>query len=442
MPLYTPAVLDRIRARVRKMQPEDVADTFDRCFLDTLDKTVEMVDDLNAFVITGDIPAMWLRDSTTQLTPYLHFLNEDVLMANTAAAVSRQQLHYLLLDPYANAFNSAPTGQGHADIPAANDWVWERKFELDSLCYPIQLAYRIWKETNRIDHLHEFPEAAAVILDILTVEQDHAASSGYRFDRPGAEEGDSLANDGTGYPVAATGMAWSGFRPSDDACRFNYNIPGNAFAVAELAHLEELAVAVWGDQDLAARAKRVREAIEKGLLAFGVQENPEFGRVFAYEVDGLGESLLMDDANVPSLLSLPLLGYCRADDPTYVNTRSLILSAQNPYFFTGQKARGIGSPHTPDDMIWPIALAVEALTTSDRARKQEVACLLVETDGGTGLMHESFDVNNPTVYTRPWFSWANAMFCELVLELVGLRQPHRSAPHLEPGGREPLPLDS
>jgi meiotically up-regulated gene 157 (Mug157) protein len=303
--------------------------------------------------------------------------------------------------------------------------VWERKYELDSLCAPLQLAYAIRRATGRVDHLDEtFHRAAWTIVRLWQAEQSRAhAPSPYRFTRPsGPFAGDSLPHDGSGAPVGWTGMTWSGFRPSDDPCRHGYLVPANALASASLHGLAELAAAVLDDGELAQEAGKLADEIDTGILTHAVVD-VDGADVLAYEVDGLGAARLGDDANLPSLLSLPLSGWCTPRDPLYQATRRLVLSSANPSFFEGSHASGVGSPHTPDGHVWPLAIATAGLTgdANDAAQALET---LAATTAGTGLMHESFHADDPGRFTRHWFGWANAMFCELALELCagGVRQ--------------------
>lgn len=420
-------IVQKISSKVAEKLGAQVAETVERCLMDMLTRTVTYLPDGTAFVITGDIPAMWLRDSTAQLAPFLHLAHQDAGLADLIAVVSRRQLDYVLLDPYANAFNASGNGAGHKDVFPQSAWVWERKYEIDSLAYTIQLAYDLWATTRRTDHLQSFVDVAKVVIRTWRTEQDHERNSAYRFDRLDCPPSDTLTREGLGSITGPTGMTWAGFRPSDDACVYGYNIPGNAFAAVALKYIAELAVEVFGDHALAQDADRLREDIEQGIERFGLIEGDGGDRVYAYEVDGLGNSFFADDANVPSLLSLPMLGWCTAADPIYQATRSRILSKANPYFYAGTAASGIGSPHTPPDHVWPIALAVQGLTSDDPTEKRDLLALLLATDGGTGLMHESFHVDDPAKFTRPWFSWANAMFCELALDIAGLRSYRRPA---------------
>jgi uncharacterized protein len=394
--------------------PKIFADTFSNTFTTTL----QPQKDGSVFVITGDIPAMWLRDSAAQVRPYLHLAKTDEGFSSLLAGVVKRQMQYVLLDPYANAFNETPNGRYHnKDKTDMSDWIWERKYELDSLCSPLELAYHLWKTTGENCHLDEtFIRAAESIVETITLEQNHEASP-YTFERFEGPPSDTLTNNGRGNPVAYTGMSWSGFRPSDDACKYNYLVPSNMLAVVALNHLSELPL---NANDLKTKATTLAETIRSGIETYGKVKHPRFGEMFAYETDGLGHYHLMDDANVPSLLSMPYLGYCSKDDPIYQATRAFVLSEENPYFYGGKAAKGIGSPHTPNEYIWPIALCMQGLTTSSRQEQLELLETLLNTDAGTGLMHESFHKDDPTKFTRPWFAWANSLFAEFVLEVCGV----------------------
>lgn len=398
---------------------------FERCYTDTLDKTITSLDDGTTFVLTGDIPAMWLRDSTAQVKPYLALAKEDEVLRQTILGLVERQFSFILLDPYANAFNQAPNGRGHqTDHTELNPWIWERKYEVDSLCYPLQLAYLLWKETGETSQFNQtFFAAVKEIVRVWTVEQDHS-NSPYVFERDTDRLEDTLVNDGHGPACAYTGMTWSGFRPSDDACQYSYLIPSNMFAVVVLDYLVEIIDTLTEGQydQLRNQAKQLREEIDQGIRTFGLTKNAAGESIFAYEVDGMGNQSIMDDPNVPSLLAAPYLGYCSIDDPIYQATRRTILSPENPYYYEGKYACGLGSSHTFYRYIWPIALAIEGLTSSNQKEKERLLDLMVTCDGGTGLMHESFHVDDPSLYSREWFSWANMMFCELVLDYYRNRQ--------------------
>ncbi|WP_235035950.1 glycoside hydrolase family 125 protein [Curtobacterium sp. 18060] len=405
------AAADRVRAAVGT----EVGDRVERALVRTLRDTISLDDD-GAFVITGDIPAMWLRDSTTQMTPYLRFVADDPALAELLWAVVRRQFRLIEHDPYANSFNREPNGAHYdPDDLNADPLVWEQKYEVDSLAYPVTFAHALWRSTGSTAVLDE--RAHRVFRTIVTqwrTEQDHDASA-YRFVRDGAIPTETLARDGRGTPVAVTGMTWCGFRPSDDACTYGYNVPANLFAAEALLAVAAIARDVWSDSGLADDADVLRASILDGVRQHGVVPGPDGEDVYAYEVDGLGGVLLMDDANTPSLLSLPLSAPSVLDDSVWAATRDFVLSPANPYWFSGTAAAGIGSPHTLPQRVWPIALAVEGLVSGSPARRRELLDVLVATDGGTGDMHESFDVEDPAQFSRPWFSWADAMFCELAL---------------------------
>ncbi len=410
-----------IASEIQKLEPQlraypELWDHFRKCFLNTIETTVQQSDG-DTFVITGDIPAMWLRDSTAQVLHYLRFADHSKV-ADMVEGLLQRQADCILRDPYANSFNREEiSGSPHnRDLPRVSGWVWERKYEIDSLCYPLWLAEKFYNKTGRTAFLNEsFAEALQAILTVFRTEQNHSTSP-YYFIRTDCPPSDTLTYEGRGEPVAVTGMTWSGFRPSDDACKYGYLVPSNLFAVRALKSAEKLA-SLAGWQDLAAQSAALGAEIAEGVRKHGLVEHPEFGRIYAYEVDGLGNANLMDDANVPSLLALPYLEVCEKNDPLYLRTRAFVLSSENPYYYQGSLARGIGSPHTPAGYIWPIALCVQAMTSTDVGEIANILKTLMNTHGGTGFMHESFDPNAPEQFTRDWFAWANSMFGELVFRL-------------------------
>ncbi|TSB46071.1 glycoside hydrolase family 125 protein [Alkalicoccobacillus porphyridii] len=410
------ALIEEVKSRF----PDDpkTQKMFEQCFSNTYETTIRPQQDGTTFVITGDIPAMWLRDSVAQVRPYLLLAEKDPHFAELIQGLIAKQVSYINHDPYANAFNEESNGNRyHDDQTDMTPLMWERKYEIDSLCYPIQLSYLFWRATGRTEHFDDaFLQAVDKILKTWRIEQHHHEQSSYYFVRDNCPPQDTLSHQGRGAPVAYTGMTWSGFRPSDDACTYGYLIPSNMFAVVVLRQLVDIAQEVLQNDALANSAFELANEIDQGIENYGKVEHPEFGTMYAYETDGLGHYNLMDDANVPSLLSLPYLGYCKIDDPIYLNTRAFILSKKNPYFYEGTVAKGIGSPHTPENYIWHIALAVQGMTATDQQEKDEILSLFKQTDANENLMHEGFDVDNPENYTRPWFSWANSMFSEFLLQ--------------------------
>jgi meiotically up-regulated gene 157 (Mug157) protein len=332
----------------------------------------------------------------------------------------RRQFNSIAIDPYANAFNKEANNRGHkTDITTHYPEVWERKYEIDSLCYPVQLSYLYWKATNKTNIFDDkYKSVIKMILNLWKIEQRHFEKSEYRFSNPSRPWGDTLHNDGMGAPVNYTGMTWSGFRPSDDACTFGFLIPSNMFAVVVLGYVQEIAEVIYKDQELVKEAGELKQEIDYGIRTYGIYNHDKYGKIFACETDGFGNYTLMDDANVPSLMSIPYLGYCRADHPIYVNTRKFILSSDNPYYFEGKYGKGIGSPHTPEGYIWHIALTMQALTSNDPQEIEQIISTLESTHAGTGYMHEGFDSNSPEKYSRPWFAWANSLFGELIYKLA------------------------
>ncbi|MGX7131639.1 glycoside hydrolase family 125 protein [Enterococcus songbeiensis] len=398
------------------------AENFNAAFANTLLTTVKRQTDGTTFLLTGDIPAMWLRDSTAQVRPYLVVAKEDEDLAAMISGLVKKQFFYIDIDPYANAFNETANGAGHqTDHTEMNDWIWERKYEIDSLCYPVQLAYLLYKNTGRTDQFNEnFVSGVNKILEVFATEQNHAESP-YTFVRDTDRKEDTLINEGRGAKVAPVGLTWSGFRPSDDACAYGYLIPSNMFAVVVLGYLEEIFSTILKDPAIVQKAGVLKKDIQKGIEEFGRTKNQAGEDIYAYEVDGKGNATLMDDSNVPNLIAAPYLGYGEMNDPRYLRTRNTLLSKENPYYYEGKFAKGIGSSHTPENYVWPIALAMEGMTTNSKSEKERILNQLVATDAGTHLMHEGFHVDDPDQYTREWFSWANMMFCELVMDYFDIR---------------------
>ena len=403
---------------------ESLADTprrahlFRACFTDTATTAAPPLADGSVVVLSSDVPAMWLRDSAALMRPYLPLAGQSAAVCDVIAGVVRRQFACIGIDPYANAFNASPSGaHRHRDFADQSPWVWERKYGIDSLCHPICLAADLWRGTGRTDHLDGFGDVARTVIALWRAEQDHR-SSPYAFDRPGAR--DTLPDGGRGAAVGPTGMTWSGFRPSDEPCRYGYLVPSNAFAVVALADIADVAVRVLGDDGLAREAQALGEQLVAGIAHHGTVPIPGAGLVYAYESDGLGHHRTMDDASIPSLLSLPYLGFCPPDDPTYLATRALVLSDANPYHYRGARAQGIGSPQTPAGHVWHLSLAMQGLTTTDPQERLAMLVMMEDTDGGAGLLHEGFDADDPSRFTRPRFPRANALYCELVLSSLGI----------------------
>jgi hypothetical protein len=415
IPIAITKSLQILESKVSAARFELAQGAIQRLFSSTLTRAA----DGSIFVITGDIPAMWLRDSTWQVRPLLATA-QDPEVAHLIADVSKRQIEYVLTDPYANAFNPTPDGNcWHKDFPDQSPWVFERKFELDSLAAVLDLAVRLYLESGLTDHFTgRFNEAVVVILDLLEREQNHDPST-YRFKREEVRDFDYLSHDGYGSPVAYTGMVWSGFRPSDDACKFGYLIPANAHMAKALKQLATLPDAVFSDQVSKLRALKISDEINSGIAKFGLVEF-KGKQIFAYECDGLGNYLLQDDANIPSLLSLPYLGVCSESDPVYLATRNFVLSDENPYFYRGQVLTGLGSQHTPENQIWPLGIAMQGITSTSAAEVEICLQYLENSHAGTNQMHESVGKDDPRIFTRAWFSWADMTFYHLLLKSVNL----------------------
>jgi len=411
---------EEIEKKVRKKLPQ-MAPMFKQCFLSTIETTVQQLPDGSYFVITGDIPAMWLRDSAAQLRPYIKYAAENEKLRVILRSVIAKHAHYVNIDPYSNAFNAEPMEnpqeQYHDDTDFENPYIWERKYEVDSLCASLYLSCEYFLLTgDRAIFTGEFEGMLQKIADTFELEQDHTKSA-YYFTRDLPIKTETLVLQGRGRPVNRTGMTWSGFRPSDDACVFPYLVPANMMAVVAMRYGAQLALEM-GNEALAAQCKRLALEIEDGIETYGVYNHPKYGRIYAYETDGFGNYTLMDDANSPSLLAIPYLGYRPKDDETYQNTRRYILSKDNPYYFEGTAMSGIGSPHTPKDYIWHISLVMQILTSNDEGEIEKCLDRIARSHAGTNYMHEGFHKDDPSKFTRPWFAWANTLFAQMVEGLV------------------------
>jgi len=399
---------------------------FANCFPNTLDTTVHYREDEegnpDTYVYTGDIPAMWLRDSGAQVWPYVQLCGNDPALQKMIAGVIRRQFRLINIDPYANAFNDGPTGAGedvgypgHVQDP----WVFERKWEIDSHCYPIRLAHHYWKTTG--DESVFDAEWVAAMRNILATLRDQQMKEGpgdYTFLRVTDRQLDTRCHVGRGNPVKPVGLISSAFRPSDDATTFGFLVPSNFMAVSSLRKAAEILSTVNGEQELAAGCTALADEVAAALQQYAVVEHPVYGKIYAFEVDGFGSVQLMDDANVPSLLAMPYLGDVERTDPVYENTRRFVWSTDNPYFWRGPAGEGIGGPHIGVEMIWPMSIMMRAFTSTDDAEIRDCIIALMTTDAGTGFMHESFSRHDAANFTRAWFAWQNTLFGELILKLV------------------------
>lgn len=421
---FTSDAVEKLIAKIKKaIRDPKLRWMFENCYPNTLDTTVkfDMKDGKpDTFVITGDIDAMWLRDSSAQLWPYLQLMKDDKDLQSLVAGLINRQAQCILIDPYANAFNDGPKGsywETDYTQPMKKE-LHERKWELDSLCYPIRIAYFYWLLTGDTSVFDDVWNDAMVLAVKTMKEQQRKDGVGpYSFARNCERPTDSQINNGYGAPVRPVGMIVSAFRPSDDSTQYGFLIPSNMFAVVSLRQLAEIQNKVYQNTKFADECLALADEVDSAIQKYGVVEHPFAGKVYAFEVDGFGNSLCMDDANVPSLLSAPYLGYCSIDDPLYLNTRDLVWSDGNPYFFSGKDGEGIGGPHVGLNYAWPMSIIMKGLTTDKKDEIRECLKLLRNTDGDTGFMHESFNVDNSKDFTRSWFAWANTLFGEFIVKV-------------------------
>jgi len=414
------AVDAAIKTFQAKVKNPELSWLFENCFPNTLDTTVyyqEKGGKPDTYVITGDIDAMWLRDSSAQVWPYLQFVKEDEPLKKLIAGVINHQVKCVLKDPYANAFYGDPNkvGEWKTDKTTMQSGVHERKWEIDSLCYPIRLAYHYWKKTgDKSPFDQEWKKAIEATLKTFKEQQRKANKGPYHFQRETTQPTDSLPMAGYGFPVNPVGLICSAFRPSDDATIFPFLVPSNFFAVTSLKQAAEMVKTLQPDQNLENSLLQLADEVNTALNKYAIVKHPKYGEIYAFEVDGFGSSYLMDDSNVPSLLSLPYLGAMDVTNPIYQNTRKFALSMDNPYFFKGSAAEGIGGPHAGQDMIWPMSITMRALTSKDENEIKFCIDTLRKTHADKGFMHESFNKDNPAKFTRSWFAWSNTLFGELL----------------------------
>jgi meiotically up-regulated gene 157 (Mug157) protein len=436
---FTSTAVEHELARVSaKIGDPELRWMFGNCYPNTLDTTVFMgkVDGKpDAFVITGDIECLWLRDSSAQLNPYVHLTREDPKLRELFHGLIARQARSILIDPYANAFMRDPTAKTNLPWALADDTemkpgVAERKWEIDSLCYPMRLAHDYWKasgDPTPFDAL--WAEAARASIRTFREQQRKDGPGPYRFLRRDKLATETQILNGYGAPTKKVGMIHSMYRPSDDACLFPFLVPANLFAVAALRKLAIVASEAASDTTLAADAKALADEVEAATRAHGTMIDPATGeRLWAYEVDGFGNGHFMDDANVPSLSSLAYLGAVPTSDPLFQRSAAAAWSDRNPYFFKGTVAEGIGGPHAGLRMIWPMSIIMHALGSEDDTTIRQCLRRLKASHGGTGFIHEAFDQDDAATFTRHWFAWANGLFGELMLNLARRKPALLGAP--------------
>jgi meiotically up-regulated gene 157 (Mug157) protein len=421
----------------KKIKQPELGWLFENCFPNTLDTTVDF--SINngkpdTYVITGDIDAMWLRDSSAQVWPYLPFMKEDKILQQLIAGVIRRQTQYILLDPYANAFYKDFTkiSEWKDDLTEMKPGIHERKWEVDSLCYPIRLAYGYWKQTGDTSVFdNEWKHAMLLIVKTFKEQQRFEGKGPYHFQRKTSWATDGVPMGGFGYPTKKIGLIHSMFRPSDDATVYPFLVPSNIFALYSLQQLTAIFMEVQYNEPMN-DCLTLMDQLLGAISQHGIINHPQYGKIFAYEVDGFGNYSIMDDANIPSTLSLkylagnmgsPLACNDAYFKTVYGNSRKIVLSNRNPFFFKGNAAEGIGGPHVGMDYIWPMSIIMRAMTSTVDAEIKQCLGWLKSTHAGTGFMHESFHKDDPTKFTRKWFAWANTLFGELLLKITKER-PH------------------
>ena len=407
---YSPTVDEYLEESSMSIINYELRALYENTFANTIDTTAYSYlkeGKPHTYIITGDIQAMWLRDSTAQIWHYFSLLPHAPELRTLFQGLIRSHAECILKDPYANAFYHE------------GEWkVHERKWELDSLVYPMALAAKFWASTGDDESFDlQWKSSISLILKTMKTQQRLSKHGPYVFNRTTENPIDTLSNSGFGPPYKATGLIASSFRPSDDACVYPFNIPGNIFALNTLRQIEKM-IDKLGYSELLTKIAQLVTDISMGLENHAIVFNPEFGEIYAYEVDGLGHYICLDDANAPSLLSLPFLGALSLNNPRYQSTRKFLLSNSNVNFFAGSSGKGIGSPHTGPGKIWPIALIIQAATSHNET--EILGCLrtLIASSAGTGLLHESFNADDVYDYTRPWFAWCNSLFGTLISTLI------------------------
>ena len=420
------AVENKIKEVVQLLTNHRLAWMFVNCFPNTIDTTVHFTEsdeegNPDTFVYTGDIHAMWLRDSGAQVFPYVKLAPQDKHLQRMLAGVLLRQFKCINIDPYANAFNLLPNPNGNwmSDMTDMKPLLHERKWEIDSLCYVLRLAYEYWRITGDTSIFGDsWIQAVENILATFHDQQRKEGHGKYRFQRRTERQLDTMSNDGWGAPIKPVGLIASAFRPSDDATTLLFLVPSNFMAVTQLRHAAEILTKVNNRTDLAQKCKNLANEVEDALNKHAIYNHPKYGLIYAFEVDGFGNQILMDDANVPSLLAMAYLGDVSISDPIYQNTRRFVWSEDNPYFFKGKAGEGIGGPHIGHDMPWPMSIMMKAFTSTNDEEIKQCIEMLMKTDAGTGFMHESFNKDDATKFTRAWFAWQNTLFGELIIKLI------------------------
>lgn len=422
-----------VESTISRLQGEikdpDLFRLFENAWPNTLDTTVAWKgtaagsDEELTFVITGDINAMWLRDSANQMQSYLPLLKANSSsnsLASLYRGVINLQARYLTQFPYCNSFqpppesgiNASSNGQEDTVTPAYDPKVvFECKYELDSLAAFLEISSDYYTATQDAAFFGKYNWANAVqtILDTASAMMTPTYgpnglpnTSPYTFQRNTPRASDTLDNNGEGNPVAnGTGLIRSAFRPSDDATIYPFFIPANMMFQHYLTKTAPIAAAI-NKNSLSGAMTNMANGLQGSLKTYATKNHPVYGSIYAYEIDGFGSTNFMDDANVPSLLSLPFLGYLSASDSTYQNTRKFVLSTSNPYFMRGPVINAIGGPHNGPGYAWPMASIMRIFTSSDENEIYTALKEIVSSTSGLGLIHESIWTFQASRYTRSW----------------------------------------
>lgn len=393
------------------------------------------------FLITGDINAMWLRDSANQMQSYISMLkpsSDSSSLASLWRGVINTQARYISVSPYCNSFQPPVESKIVFPSSTSNDkvfpnydphFVWECKYELDSLAAFLQVSAEYYSKTQDIDFFgkYKWVEAVNAIMKVAKDMQTptYAANgavnaSPYTFERTTTRGTETLTNDGRGNPVQnGTGLIRSAFRPSDDSTIYQLFIPANMQFASYLSQASIIMSKLPGQTDLANQMQALAKQVQNAISQHGIIQHPIFGRIYAFEVDGYGSSTIMDDANIPSLLSAPLLGYLKANDQVYQSTRNMILSSQNPYYMRGPYLNAVGGPHAGFGNAWPMASIVRILTSNNSGEIRGELGALVASTAGRGLIHESVSTFDPDTFTRAWYVTSCRVVVEILLIMIG-----------------------
>jgi len=460
---FRSSIIDSVVSDISsRLKDPILAQIFENCFPNTLDTTVQewrnTSGDEDAFIVTGDIHAQWLRDSTNQVLPYIRYAPQDPNLASLICGLIHRQANEILNYPFGNAFNVEDSTEGHQDHvnPPKTPMTFEAKYELDSLAAVLKLSWNYYNWTQDLDCFdwkdYTWQKSISTIINTIrsmqagTNEEDILPT--FTFTRDGfPQASETLPYHGRGLPVKRIGLSKSLFRPSDDAAVFPFLIPANIMTIVELRHISELLGLTTGPTSnprLARVAIKLANEMDEAIKNYAIVDKivSNLGNkpvpVYAYEIDGYGSVIFRDDANIPSLLSLPYLGYVDILDSTYLNTRQLVLSLDNPHYFKASFTSNTNTPNTPNTLpegigsahptvsrgVWPMSIIMRGLTSNDDDEIRNVLEMLKITTAGTYFMHEAFTADNPMAFTRRWFAWANSLFGELILKI------ERERPHL------------